>query len=203
MADYVPAVLAAYDGDPATALRHAELALAAETVDNHCTVRVLSASQLAAACEIVLGEPERALERLGELDQFDLAFFTGDEVRSLAHLALGERDQAERIIRSHARQAVTGQMTAQAGDSLLLLAALADAEGDTDRAKELLLGMGVGRHAATRMLSADLAARLGVASEQATMVRHVLAADGGEPGATGATMVVAAVRRELARRDWH
>jgi predicted ATPase/class 3 adenylate cyclase len=203
MADYVPAVLAAYDGDPATALRHAELALAVETGDGYRTVRVLSASQLAAACEIVLGEPQRALDRLGELDQFDLAFFTGDEMRALAHLALGERDQAERIIRNHARQAATGQVTGQAGDSLLLLAALADAEGDTDRAKELLLGMGVGRHAATRMYSADLAARLGVTTEHATMVRQVLAADGSrDPAATDAAAVTAALRRELARRDW-
>ena len=63
--------------------------------------------------------------------------------------------------------------------------------------------MGVGHHAATRMYSADLAARLGVATEHATMVRHGLAADGSrEPGSPDRTMVVAALRRELARRGW-
>jgi predicted ATPase/class 3 adenylate cyclase len=203
MMAYIPAALAAYDDDPASALRHAEHALAVEARNDYRTVQLLSGTQLAAACEIVLGEPARALARLGELNQFELAFFTGDEVRALAYLALGERDQAERIIQNHARQAVTGQISAQAGDSLLLLAALADAEGDARTATELLLRMGVGHHASTRMYSVDLAARLGVAGEHATMVRDALAPDGRRrSSATDAVRVVAALRRELARRGW-
>jgi predicted ATPase/class 3 adenylate cyclase len=204
MMAYIPAVLAAYDGDPALALRHADQALAVEARNDYRTVLLFSATQLAATCEIVLDQPARALERLGDLNQFDLAFFTGDEVRALAHLALGERDQAERIIRNHAKQAVTGQIRAQAGDSLMLLAALANAEGQSQMATELLLHMGVGHHAATRMYSTDLAARLGVATEHATMVRHALRSDAGhDPRATDATMMMTALHRELARRDWH
>jgi predicted ATPase/DNA-binding SARP family transcriptional activator len=205
MMAYIPAALAAYDGDPAAALRHAEHALAVEARIDYRTVLLFSATQLAAACELMLGQPLTALERLDGLDQFDLAFFNGDEVRALAHLALGARDQAERIIRTHAKQAVTGQISSQAGDSLLLLAALADAEGHTQKATELLLLMGVGHHAATRMYSADLAARLGVATEHATMVRHALTHDPRrQPSATDATSsVMSALHQELANREWH
>ena len=60
MMAYIPAVLAAYDGDPAAALRHAEHALSVEASIGYRTVLLFSATQLAAACELVLGEPARA-----------------------------------------------------------------------------------------------------------------------------------------------
>ena len=54
--------------------------------------------------------------------------------------------------------------------------------------------MGVGHHAATRMYSADLAARLGVATEHATMVRDALTHDA-RRNPSDATTVETALRR--------
>jgi hypothetical protein len=200
---YIPAVLAAYEGDHTTALRGAKDALATEEANDYLTVVVISGTQLAAACQIVLGEPAKALETLSRLDQFDLTFFTGDDIRGLAYVSLGELDQARRFIRIHAERAAAGQISGQACDSALLLAALARAEGDAKTATELLLQMGIGLHAATRMFSTELAARLGVAGEHADRLRQALTYDlRSEQGPTGAHMAMTAVRQELARRGW-
>jgi hypothetical protein len=204
MMAYIPAVLAAHDGDAAAALRHAQHALDVERSTEYCTVLLLSGTQLAAACDIVLGEPARALERLSEFDELNLAFFTGDEVRAFAYLALGQHDDAEQLIQKHAKQAASGQVSGQSSDSVLLLAALADARGDTQIARDLLLHTGVGHHAATRMFSADLAVRLGVAAEHADGVRHALElGERDHGGGTGSNAVMTALRQELARRGWH
>ena len=152
----------------------------------------------------MLGEPAKALETLNQLDQFDLTFFTGDDIRALAYIALGEHDQAKRFIRIHAERATKGQISGQASDSALLLAALAHVEGDSETATDLLLHMGIGRHAATRMFSTHLDARLGVATEHAVSVRQALTYDvRSEHGATGANVAMTVVRRELARRGRH
>jgi hypothetical protein len=201
---YIPAVLAAHDGDPASALRHAQPALDGEWSTDYLTVLLLSGTQLAAACDIVLSEPARALERLSELDALNRAFFTGDEVRALAYLALGQHEDAQRLIQKHAKQAASGQVSGQASDSVLLLAALADAQGDTQIARDLLLHMGVGHHGATRMFSAHLAVRLGVAVEHAAGVRYTLElGEHNHEGVIGSSTVMTALRHELARRGWY
>ena len=199
---YIPAVLAASEGDHAMALRLAQQALAVEERSDYRTVLGLSATQLAAACHIALGEPARALETLTYLEPFDFTFFRGNDIRALAYIALGDHDQAQRFIRAHARQAATGQISGQTGDSVLLLAALAHAEGDSERAADLLLQMGIGQHAATRMFSAHLAARLGVASEHARLRREVSNDGPDEQAATDTTVAMIALRRERTLRGW-
>ena len=82
--------------------------------------------------------------------------------------------EAERLVRMNVERAATGQIGGQVADSVLLLAALADAEGDRAVATHLLLQMGVGNHAGTRMFSADLAVRLGVPEEHAAGVRRAI-----------------------------
>jgi len=66
-------------------------------------------------------------------------------------------------------------------------------------ATELLLQMGVGNHAATRMLSTHLAARLNVAVEHTAAVRQALTSDGA--GATSSTAMMA-LRREIVPQGW-
>ena len=139
------------------------------------------------------------------MDRFELAFDAGDEIRALAYLALGQLDQAERLVRMNVERAATGQIGGQVADSVLLLAALADAEGDRAVATDLLLQMGVGNHAGTRMFSADLAVRLGVPEEHAAGVRRAITFHGS--GAAAANTVTRAARGarsprlELSRPD--
>jgi predicted ATPase/DNA-binding SARP family transcriptional activator len=203
MLTYVPAVLAADRADYVTGLRCAREVIAIEEANDHWTVQTVSATQLAAGCLLVLGDADGALRTLGTLDLFDLTFYEGDDIRALAHIALGELDEARRRVRSHAERSTSGRVSGQACDSALLLAALADAEGDADSAIELLLDMGIGRHAATRMFSVELARRLGVAEEFGERRRRAFSyRRDSEQGPTGASVALAAVRRDLARRGW-
>jgi hypothetical protein len=79
---------------------------------------------------------------------------------------------------------------------VLLLAALADAEGDADTAIELIVEMGAGRSPVTIKYGEALAERLGVEPDAvdwaATSADDVLGID----------RALAAVRRETARRGW-
>jgi predicted ATPase len=204
MLTYIPAVLAANAGDQATGFRYARQTLALQEANDYRTVLTVSATQLASACEILLGDPLGALRTLATLDPFDLTFFDGDDIRALAYMALGDLDEARHCVRNHAERATTGPVSGQACDSALLMAALAHAEGDTETAIVLLFHMGIGRHAATRMFSAEFARRLGVTSEFADHCRRALSyARDSEQGPTGAHLATAAVRRELARRGWN
>jgi hypothetical protein len=51
------------------------------------------------------------------------------------------------------------------GDALILLAELARREGDDDRARELLIGVGAARGQASALTASRLAAMLGVTTE--------------------------------------
>jgi len=64
--------------------------------------------------------------------------------------------------RLHAAEAIVGRIGMQANDMVLLLAVLADAEGHSDKAAELILEMGSGRSPITIKCGEELAQRLGV-----------------------------------------
>ena len=108
MLTYIPAVLAADRADYATGLRFARAAIAIQEASDYRTVLTVSATQLAAACQIVLGDALGALGTLATLDPFDLTFFDGDDIRALGHMTLGELDDARRYVRDHAERVVVG-----------------------------------------------------------------------------------------------
>ncbi len=62
----------------------------------------------AAVSEVLLGQPGTALATVAQLDEFDLPFMDGSEVRALAHLALGDTETAVVYIRRLAVRAATG-----------------------------------------------------------------------------------------------
>ena len=126
---------------------------------------------------MLLGDPASALRTIEWLEGFDVSIFNGDEIRALAHLALGDAIEAEALIRAHAERALTGRMIGEVCDSALLLAAYAEAEGSQDVARRLLLQMGIGKEAATVIYSEHLAARLGISVQYAERQRIALTYD--------------------------
>ncbi len=87
-------------------------------------------------------------------------YFDGTEDRAAALIAAGALKQALPYVREHAEDGVTGRLSRMANNSLLLLALLAEAEGDNTRAVDLLMGV---EHARNPMISVsiELANRLG------------------------------------------
>ena len=113
-----------------------------------------------AMCHLLLGDVGRTFALIDWVDTYPNLFGKLREIRALAHLALGEVDIATRHIRDHCLEAITGRVPASCNDSVLLLAALAHAEGDKQRANELLIRMGLGQSPATTAYARNLAYRL-------------------------------------------
>lgn len=154
-------------------------------------------------CQIILGMPTQALETVAELDAYGLAFFDGAEVRTLAHLELGDVGAAMHQLRIQVARGRTGRFPGEANDSVLLLARLAHAEGDIARARELLLQSWFCRTDATIIFSHELARRLEVSDEHERCQRQaVMFGSRGPEGINGMHLAMAALRAELTRRGW-
>ena len=195
---------AAYSGDFATALRELQASLAInERIDFFPASRAESTLRLAGVCQIILGMPTQALETVAELDAYGLAFFDGAEVRTLAHLELGDVGAAMHQLRIQVARGRTGRFPGEANDSVLLLARLAHAEGDIARARELLLQSWFCRTDATIIFSHELARRLEVSDEHERCQRQaVMFGSRGPEGINGMHLAMAALRAELTRRGW-
>jgi predicted ATPase len=206
VAGYVPYIRARIEataGDYASALRDTHAFLAAQTTADFYSIIAARAVKHAAVCEILLGRPESALQTIEWLDQFDFIGSNTDDVQALTYLALGEIVAAERHIRVHAARAVTGRLLGETCDGAVLLAALADAEGDGSVARELVLRMGMGQEAAMIIYSNHFAAKLGIAVEHGERQRRAMEYHAGSAeGPSGSRMALAAVRDEVRRRGW-
>ena len=160
------------------------------------------AARLAAICQILLGHPTSAIDTLAWLEALDPTFTT-DDVRALAYVAEGRMAEAVPLIRIQAEEGLSGRMPGQVCDSVALLAALTDAEGEAEQTCGLLCHMGAGLDPGFIMLSRHLARRRGVSIEHAEMQDRALAYREDSPqGYNGTRMASDAVRDELARRGW-
>ena len=195
---------AAYAGDFATALSELQTSLAIQQQINFFpSTRAETTLRLGGVCQIILGIPSDALDTVAELDGYGLAFYDGAEVRTLAHLELGDVDTAMHHLRTHVARGRTGRYSGEANDSVLLLAALAYAEGDILRARELLLQSWFCRTDATIIYSHELARRLEVTEEhERSQRRAVTFGSHSAEGINGMHLAMTALRAELARREW-
>ena len=155
----------------------------------------------AAMAELLTGRPDAALTTIAALDEHDLPYMDGIEVRALVHLALGDITTATEHIRRHAKRAATGRYSRESNDSMLLLAALAQQVGDDDAARQFMLNAGVGRSPATVGFARHLAAQLDIADEYIADT-YALAQPDNPHGPLGATRSLRALRTELTRRGW-
>lgn len=97
----------------------------------------------------------------------------------------------------------TGRFPGEANDSVLLLAALAYAEGDIPVARELLLDSWFCRTDATIIFSHELARRLDATDEHQRCQRcAVTFGSRSAEGINGMHLAMTALRAELTRRGW-
>nr|MDP9336216.1 hypothetical protein [Actinomycetota bacterium] len=194
--------LALSAGDYHAALVSAQAAFDAGDPDAW-TFMSIEHSTIQAMCLVLVGEPARALDVVSRRDAYALDYYDGSEIRALAHLALGEMDQARGSVKAHARRAATGRDISESDDSLLLLAALAHAEGDDRIAIDLLSNMGLERQPATIAFAGDLANRLGVLDELQEQRRRMRVLLTEDHRIAVSQRSLAALRAELARRGWN
>ena len=96
-----------------------------------------------------------------------------------------------------------GTRIRQSNDCVLLLADLAHTEGDDDRARSLLLSMGLAQSCGTVAFARDLAVRLGIEDEYRVHEIDAMNPDSNTAlGVLGSETAGATLRSELARRGW-
>jgi predicted ATPase/class 3 adenylate cyclase len=198
---WAAANLALSAGDYHAALVNSQAALDAGD-HSAWTVVSLEHSAILATCLVLIGEPTQALEVVSRRDEYALDYQDGSEIRALAYLALGEMDQARGLVKAHGRRAATGRDIAESDDSLVLLAALAHAEGDDQIARDLLSSMGLERQPATIAFAGDLANRLGMLDELQEQRRRMRVLLTEDHRIAASQRSLAALRAELARRGW-
>jgi hypothetical protein len=151
----------AYQGDVRSALVMLRRSLTIlDEVDLYTWTRIEGGLRLTGACQILLGMPIEALDTVAELDDYGLAVYDGSDIRALAHLDRGDVDAAVPHLRTHCERGRTGRYPGQANDSVMLLAAMAHAEGDTSRARSLLTAARNLSTDASVVYGRDLARRL-------------------------------------------
>ncbi len=160
-------------------------------------------SAMAAACSVMFEEPHEAIITVDRFRTLAANETFGDDIRVFAHLAQGQLDPARELARRHTKRGLEGRISREANDSLLLLSALAFAEGEDELARYLILRTGFCRHIAMTLLARDLADRLGIVEEHAAaqLAAHSFGKDNPE-GVLGATMAMNELRIELVRRGW-
>ena len=146
---------------PQEALRHFETARRLLSAANSIPDLLTLCLQSTIITQVIVGDPRAALDVIPLLDGHHHVYVSG-ECRAVVDLALGDRDHTLPLIRRHATDGVTGKLSRKANDSLLLLALLAQAEGNDHAARELLLEAGHCRSPATIALSLHLADQLSI-----------------------------------------
>jgi predicted ATPase/class 3 adenylate cyclase len=153
--------------------------------------------QLSLLCaHVALGDPSVALA-IAQATRSDSRYIDENLPLALAELAAGDLENALPLVRAHTARAVTGRLSREANDSLLLLSMLARVEGNDDHARRLLPEVRVGRNPGTIVLSDHLADLLGVRTELDEAQREVL-----DDRVEGGHRALAALKSEMNRRGW-
>ena len=150
---------------------------------------------------VLLGQARVALSTLAQLDDLDLPYNDGNDVRALAYLALGDNEAAHGAARRFVTRAAAGVLPAESNDAMLVLASFARHEGDDDDARSFLLSVGTARLPSTRGMARHLASQLGILKVYEADVATIYQPDNPH-GPMGATRSLNALRAELARRGW-
>ncbi len=181
----------------ATALEHAREAARLHSELGFESEFSAGAWGVAVLCSVIMGEPEGALELADRYSQSASAYMTGDELRAVVHLAFGDLEAATSAAKAQAHVAVSGRISQQSTDSLLVLAALALAEDDPATAQRLLLGMGTCRAVPLIVYSRYLADQLDIRAE----VDAAQVTNRTRPKAN--TNDIETLRQEMSHRGWN
>ncbi len=154
-----------------------------------------------AMCLALLGQPEKALAIDSVEEEEILAALHvagGDFNRVFAIVESGDLDEGTRRVRKIAVRGLTRRYAYEANDCVVLLAALAFAEGEFEIATELVLQAGTG--SGWSVIVADhVAGRLEVLDERK---RRIVESIRSRDTAHNTEQAAAALRTELDRRGW-
>jgi predicted ATPase/class 3 adenylate cyclase len=151
---------------------------------------------------LMMGDPNAALKVADDFAAADSAYATGDEIRAIVYAEMGELERARVSAEAHARVAVTGRVPLQATDSLVVLAVLFNAEGDTATAVRLIANLGLCRNTELHVYGQQLAAQFGVSDEyQANRTR--LINHKGDAIRQQSAEDIETLHQEMTRRGWN
>ena len=198
----IHAFILVYDGKYAEALALISGDVHAEP--DHPSSEGIHQALFASMCHLLLGDPANALETHPSLDGLAYAYGRSEVYKALIYLALDDVETATTYARQYSQEAATGRLSRACDDALIVLAAMSEAAGDHDRARELLLHSGLGRSPATVAYAERLAHLLGVAEQHRE--RIAVAALGlyavGEPELNWPSPMTT-LRDEMVRREWN
>ena len=101
-------------------------------------------------------------------------------------------------VQEFCRRAATGRLAQGESDAVVVMAALAEAEGDAEHARQLLMSPMNPRTPASHLAMHAIAARLGIGDELIE-IRRAATADGSN---RDLTVPMQTLRAELERRGW-
>ncbi len=191
-----------YLGDAERALLHARAAIDLEAEVGLFSEFSAHGFMVATVSLLLLGDPAAAFDVVEQYRRSPRLWGSGDDLEALVHLELGDLVAARASAVAYVRQAATGRVLYQATDSLLVLAALFEAENQPDAARELLLGMGIMQQGALIAYGRHLARRLGIGAEYEANEVALRSDPTGKLIKQRAAEDLEALRRELARRGW-
>jgi hypothetical protein len=195
-------VVTGLDGDDLSAVRLATQLEATARALDRVDIFVETGVMVGAASLINLARPADALTLIDCVAQFREVYRLAD-FRAVAHLALSQTGPAVALIREHANRALSGRLQRETSDSVVMLAALADSDGDRGHATELLLHTGMWRSVVIGVLARGFARRWELAEEyrqreQACMNASNTSAD----GLLGADLGMTTLKQEMTQRGW-
>jgi hypothetical protein len=198
----IAGIIATYNSEWRIAVDHAQEALRLHTELGLETEISALTSSTGAVSALLLGDPETALQIMNGSQQ-PSAFGAGDEIRALAYVALGDIERARDAVRAQVRVAVAGagRIPSHATNSLVLLAVLSYADGDTTTARELVLNMGRVDVAGLAPYSWAFADELEVSADFMNS-QHALVVALGDEVRRRANNDLETLRLEITRRDW-
>ena len=197
--EFVELAVECYTGDYQNALDRTSRWVDEISQDGVLTSMDLAFVQTRAGLLVLLGDPANALAQLDEFADYPFQFGVGG-VRALAHLALGDIDAAREHTRLEAAESMAGRLRMQANETVLVLAALAEVEGERNVSIDLVLKMGVGPSPIATASGRELASRLGVGDSYAAQLGASLDPSGDD--FIGVRTAMTALRAEVARRGW-
>lgn len=197
--EFVELAVECYTGDYQNALDRTSRWVDEISQDGVLTSMDLAFVQTRAGLLVLLGDPANALAQLDEFADYPFQFGVGG-VRALAHLALGDIDAARERTRLEAAESMAGRLRMQANETVLVLAALAEVEGERNVSIDLVLKMGVGPSPIATASGRELASRLGVGDSYAAQLGASLDPSGDD--FIGVRTAMTALRAEVARRGW-
>jgi hypothetical protein len=194
----VVGLVSLFDNDIEVALGLAESALDAwdGSIENEATAQY---ARNAAVSHLILGQPEAALAVVERTTIIRSAFGTMDFYSALCHIALGELETAEDLMRPLAQRSASGRVRLEAGSMLLVFAALAHAEHDQVTARELLLTTTDRRTIDFIAYSRHSAEALGIGPEYGA----ILGPRTPEQVAAHQRACIEGAKGEMARRGWN